>query len=354
MARVRVAIVGTGVIADAYAASIALEPRLELVGAADGLPERAERFAAAHGGVAYPSPAALLADDEVELVVNLTPARAHVEVTRAALEAGRHVHTEKPLALRHAEARELAELAAAGGLRLSCAPSTLLGEAQQTAWKLVRDGLLGDVRVVYAEANWGRIESWHPEPEGLYDAGALRDVGIYPLTIATAMFGPVRRATGFATTIRPERTRRDGTPFTLETPDFWTAALEHEGGVLTRLTASFWVAPSKQRGLELHGERGSLWMPTWSDYDSRLELTRDGERYEALPLVRPPQQELRWARALVDVADAIAEGRPHRMSAEHAAHVVEVLEAVDEARRRGGAVAVESSFVPPPPMEWAA
>jgi len=351
---VRVAVVGTGVIAAGYAASILAEPRLELVGATDALPERAERFVAAHGGTAYPSLEALLADDSVELVVNLTPARAHAEVTRACLEAGRHVHTEKPLALHAAEARELTELAARSGLRLSCAPATLLGEAQQTAWKLVRGGELGKVRVVYAEANWGRIERWHPEPEGLYEAGPLRDVGIYPLTIASAMFGPIRRVTGYATTLQPERVRKDGRPFTLETPDFWTAALEHDSGVLTRLTASFWVEPSKQRGLEFHGDRGSLWMPTWSDYDSRLLRTVDGERYEEVPLLQPPQQELRWSRALADVADAIEEGRPHRMSAEHAAHVVEVLDAIDESRLRGGAVEVRSSFAPPPPLEWAA
>src|SRR5581483_3676682 len=136
--------------------------------------------------------------------------------------------------------------------------------------------------------------------------------------------------------------------------DFWTAALEHDSGVLTRLTASFWVEPSKQRGLEFHGDRGSLWMPTWSDYDSRLLRTVDGERYEEVPLLQPPQQELRWSRALADVADAIEEGRPHRMSAEHAAHVVEVLDAIDESRLRGGAVEVRSSFAPPPPLEWAA
>src|SRR5207253_2271057 len=79
------------------------------------------------------------------------------------------------------------------GVRLSCAPATLLGESQQTAWKVVRDRTLGPVRAVYAEANWGRIERWHPSPESLYEVGPLVDVGVYPLTILTAMFGPVRR-----------------------------------------------------------------------------------------------------------------------------------------------------------------
>ena len=97
------------------------------------------------------------------------------------------------MALAHDEAHELAELADRLGLRLSAAPATLLGEAQQTAWKHVRDGAIGNVRAVYAEANWGRIETWHPSPQGpCTPVGPLVDVGVYPLTILTAMFGPAR------------------------------------------------------------------------------------------------------------------------------------------------------------------
>ena len=148
--------------------------------------------------------------------MNLTIPSAHASVTAAALEAGKHVHTEKPVALRYEEARELVELAERTGRRLSCSPATLLGEAQQTAWKLVRDGALGEVRVVYAEANWGRIESWHPTPQALYDVGPLVDVGVYPLTILTAMFGPVRRVVAYGTTLEPERVTLAGEPFRLD------------------------------------------------------------------------------------------------------------------------------------------
>jgi hypothetical protein len=93
-------------------------------------------------------------------------------------------------------------------------------------------------------------------------------------------------------------------------------------------------------------------MPTWSDFDSRLETSTDGESYAPLPLLREPYRGVDWARGLVDLAEALEEGRPHRMSAEHAAHVVEVLNAID-ASRRGGPVEVHSSFEPPAPMDWA-
>src|SRR6478736_5174689 len=107
--------------------------------------------------------------------------------TPRALEAGRHVYSEKPLALHPIEARTLVELARSRGLRLGCSPSTFLGEAQQTATALVRSGRLGTVRAIYAEVDWGRIETWHPAPAPFYDVGALFDVGVYPLTLATTM-----------------------------------------------------------------------------------------------------------------------------------------------------------------------
>jgi predicted dehydrogenase len=118
---------------------------LELAGATDVLPGRAEALVAKAGGMSYPSLDALLGDDRVDAVVNLTGALSHGAVTRAALEAGKHVHTEKPVALTHAEAQELVDLAGRHGLTLSCAPATLMGEAQQTAWKLLREGAIGTV-----------------------------------------------------------------------------------------------------------------------------------------------------------------------------------------------------------------
>jgi predicted dehydrogenase len=348
----RVALVGAGNIATRYARRISEVDGIELAGASDLRPERAQTLVAEFGGRAYASLDEVLADDAVDVVVNLTLPTAHAEVTQAALEAGKHVHSEKPVALRYEEAHALAELAAARGVRLSCAPATLLGEAQQTAWKVVRDGGIGTVCAVYAEANWGRLERWHPSPEGLYVSGPLLDVGIYPLTILTAMLGPVRRVTAFSTMIEPERTRQDGGRWTLETPDFWVAALELDG-VVARLTASFWVPPSRQRGLELHGEEGSLWLPTWGESNSRLLRTRDGEEWEQLPLLREPYDGIDWGAALLDLRSAIEEGRPHRMGAEHAAHVVEVLNAAHRSSRDGGPVSVESTFDAPPPLDWA-
>ena len=349
----RIALVGAGNIADRYAACIVAEPELELAGATDLDGGRAEALAAARGGRVYADLAAVLADDSVDTVVNLTAPQAHYDVAAAALAAGRHVHSEKPLALRHADAVQLVELAREHGVRLSAAPATLMGEAQQTLWKLVRDGAVGRVRAVYAEANWDRIERWHPDPRSIYAVGPLVDVGVYPLTIATVMFGPVRRVQAYATTLEADRVLLDGTPFLPGAPDFVVAVLEHEGGVVTRLTATFYVGACSQRGLEVHGDEGSAWMPTWAEADSRVELQRRGDAYERVEPLREPYGGIDWGRALVDLAQAVQEGRPHRASAEHAAHVVEVLNAAELSAADGRPVAVASAFVPPEPMDWA-
>jgi predicted dehydrogenase len=351
---VRFGLVGAGIIAESYAAAIARTDGLELAGLTDPRRARAELLAGDHGGRVYATLEELLADDGVDAVVNLTPPQLHYEVSAAALVVGKHVHSEKPLALRHADALRLVALARDRGVRLSSAPSTLLGEAQQTLWKLIREGAVGRVRAVYAEANWDRLERWHPDPRALYAVGPLVDVGVYPLTILTAVVGPVRRVRAWSALLEPERTLRDGTPFTPGAPDFAVAVLEHEDGVVTRLTASFYVGACSQRGIEVHGDDGSLWLPTWGEANSRLELQPRNGAYAPVELVREPFDGIDWSAALVDLVRAVEEARPHRAGGEHAAHVVEVLNAAERAAAGGGTVEVASAFEPPQPMDWAA
>ena len=182
----------------------------------------------------------------------------HAEVTTPLLEAGKHVHSEKPLAGSYASARFARRLRRqTEGLRLSCSPITFLGEAQETAWRLVESGAIGRVRVAYAEVNWNRIESWHPRPEPFYRIGPFADVGVYPLTILTAMFGPARRVTAFGTVVYPDRTTMTGEQFTPEAPDFGVAVVELESGpsCVSRRTSTS-RATTKQGGIELHGDTG--------------------------------------------------------------------------------------------------
>ncbi|WP_219510245.1 Gfo/Idh/MocA family protein [Nonomuraea ceibae] len=348
-----VAIVGCGNIAQRYAADLAGYSEIELRGVQDVDPARAAPLAAAHGVRAYPSLDELLADPGVSIVVNLTAHHAHYEVIRRCLEAGRHVHSEKPLALRYEEAAELVELAGRKGLRLGGAPATFLGEAQQTALKLLRENATGRLRLVYGEVNWGRIETWHPDPVGFYEVGPLFDVGVYPLTIVTTALGPARRVTAFASVVHPERTRLDGRPFTITTPDYVVANVEFDGGVLLRLTCDFYVPGhgTRQHGLEFHGDTGSLLLRSWHDFDSALEVAAFGEEPRPVEPLRPAYRGVEWGRAVRDLAAAVREGRPHRATGRQAAHVVEILCATRASYEQGRPVELTSVFEPPAPLD---
>ncbi len=340
----RFAIVGCGNISGPYGETAQAYPNVEIVGATDIDRELSAAFAKRFGGVDYPSLDALLADPAVDAVVNLTSHGIHGEVTTAALAAGKHVHSEKPMAGSYAEARALVELADALGLRLSCSPITFLGDAQQTAWSLLAAGAVGTVRVVYAEVNWGRIETWHPRPAPFYEIGPMADVGVYPLTYLTAIFGPASRVTAHGQVVYPDRVTTSGEPFTVGAPDFGVALIELEDGTLVRLTASFYVAQhSKQKGVEFHGDDGSLHISSWQDFDAAVELAPYGGAYEAVP-VPHAFRGVDWGRALAELSAAISEQRPHRATGAHAAHVVEILDAVETSRHEGRAVELTSTF----------
>ncbi len=349
-------IVGTGNIAGAYATNILTHPQIRLAAATDLDAAKAAAFGAEHGCPIHDSLDDLLADPSVDIVVNLTVHQAHYDVTRRALEAGRHVYSEKPMALRSSEAQELVALASSRGLRLGCSPSVFLGEAQQTAAGLIREGRLGAVRAVYAEVNWGRIESWHPAPVPFFDVGVMFDVGVYPLTLVTTMLGPARSVRAWGWELKPERATLDGTPFRIGSPDLIVAAVELEGGAVMRLTCSFYVGrPAKLTGsIEFHGDDASLAIGSFQDFDTTIEVGPYGEAYEPVPMVREPFHGTAWARGVADLADAITEDRPHRASAEQAAHVVEILESAAASIADGGRrVEITSSFTPPELMPWA-
>ena len=194
-----VGIVGCGNISDIYLQNCQRFPGLALLACADAEPARAEAKAAEFGIRALPV-AELLADPAIEIVINLTPPAAHAAVNLAALEAGKHVYTEKPLAIGREEGRRTVELARARGLRVGSAPDTFLGAGLQTCRRLLDAGAIGVPVAATAFMAGHGPESWHPNPEFFYKRGAgpLFDVGPYYLTALISLLGPVARVTGAA------------------------------------------------------------------------------------------------------------------------------------------------------------
>lgn len=353
--KVKAGIIGCGNIARAYSDQISTYANCELVGFADIAQERAQQYAETYGKKAYGSPDELINDPDIEVVVNLTIHFAHYEVIKKALHAGKHVHTEKPFAMKVEEARELVELAKEKGLRLTSAPTTIMGESQQALAKLVREGKLGTVRVAYAEVNHGRIESWHPNPEPFYEVGPLWDVGIYQITLMTAILGPVRRVHGYQKLLSPNRVTKEGREFSIRTPEFYVATLDFESGAVGRLTANFYIANTRQGGsLELHGDIGSAHLGSFQGFNSGVTYGKFKEPMEEVPLAKEGFQGVEFARCMEDLADAIIHDRPHRADASHAYHVVEVILGIlESASQDGKPVEITSEFIPPAPMDWA-
>ncbi len=348
------AIVGCGNIAGPYSKDIKKRSSMNLLGFYDVDNARAQAFAKEHGGKAYASLEDVLADPSVDVVVNLTIFSAHYEVVKKSLLAAKHVYSEKPLALVYAEAKELVALAKDKKLYLGCAPITFLGVAQQSAMKYINDGKLGMVRMVYAEVNHGRIESWHPNPAPFYAVGPNLDVGVYPLALLTALFGPAKKLSAFATTLSPNRVTKEGKAFSIEAPDFYVIHLEFSGGTYVRLTTNFYVSGETRQGegIEFHGDKGSLHLESWFMSNSKLHYADFGKAYAPLELVKPTDIGIDWAVGLQDFTDSIKAKKPLRVTGDQAAHVVEILEATNESVKTGRTIELSSAFTVPASIEW--
>ena len=250
----KVGVVGCGVISRQYAENAKAFDSFELVACADLDESQAQALAEAHG-LRVASVEELIGDPSIDVVLNLTPPAAHVDVIRACLDAGKHVYTEKPLATETTEAAQLLAEADRLGLRVGCAPDTFLGSAYQAGRALIDAGSIGEPLSVSAAMLVGGQEVWHPNPDIFFadGAGPLLDMGPYYLTAIVALLGPVARVAGFSSTRTSERTiqigPRAGERFAVATPSHTAATIELENGVTANLVASFGlgVRPDRRR-----------------------------------------------------------------------------------------------------------
>ena len=373
----KIAFVGCGFVADYYVRTLAGYPSLELAGVMDRDRARAEKFAQFYSVPTYDSLEQLLADDQVELVVNLTNPRSHFEVSKAALAAGKHVYSEKPLAMAYDDALALVEMAEASGLCLSSAPCSLLGETAQGIWKALREEAIGKVYLAYAEMDDGlvhrmpyehwRSESGTPWPyKDEFEVGCTLEHAGYYLTWLPAFFGPARSVTAFSACLVKDK--KTAVPLDSNAPDFSVACIQFESGVVVRLTCGI-VAPHDHE-LRLFGEDGVMYMDDCWDYRSPIHIKRFlkirrkmllnplAQKYP-LPksnygrLTDRGAQAMDFCRGIAEMADAIAQGRSPRLSARYCLHVNEMVLAIQNSLDTGSPYAVKTDFEPVLPMPWA-
>ncbi|ONK10428.1 Gfo/Idh/MocA family oxidoreductase [Streptomyces sp. MP131-18] len=356
MSPLRVGVVGTGVISRAYLGHLDAHGRdggLALTAVADLDLERAAKAAAGRPGVQVRTPAELYAADDVDVVLNLTVPAAHTEVAHAAIAAGKHVYNEKPLALDRAAGAEVLAAARAAGVRVGCAPDTVLGSGVQTARAAVAAGHIGRPVAATAFFTTPGHEVWHSDPEFYYrpGGGPLFDMGPYYLTALVHLLGPVTAVTGAAS--RPTDLRtigsgpRAGHTFPVEVDTHVTGVLTHASGALTTLLMSFDTHAAHLPRIEVHGTGGSLSVPDPNGFDGPVALHAAGTgEWRQLP----PTHGYRVAgrgTGLADLAAALAAGTAHRASGDLALHVLDTMQALLESAAAGRRVEIRTECAVP-------
>jgi predicted dehydrogenase len=353
---VRVGLVGCGYISNRYLHNAPLFPEFEIVACADIAPERAAERAAEYGVPAVRTVAELLADPAIEVVLNLTTPHAHAPVAQAALDAGKSVYNEKPLAIALADGKRLVETARERGLRLGAAPDTFLGGGLQTCRQLIDEGAIGEPVAATAFMLIPGHERWHPQPNFYYQTGGgpLFDMGPYYLTALISLLGPVRRVTGSTRVTFPERTIRSGPRtgerITVEIPTHLAAVLDFASGPIATLVTSFDVWASAAPKLEIYGSQGSLGLPDPNTFGGLVRMRRaDSVIWRDVPVTRPFTRNSRGL-GLADMSTGLRSGVSHRASGEMAYHVLEVMHAVETASRESRHVEIASTCERPAPM----
>ncbi|MCL2194611.1 MAG: Gfo/Idh/MocA family oxidoreductase [Oscillospiraceae bacterium] len=343
--KTKVALVGVGDISGIYLKNITKRfTQLELVGVCDLVREKAEQAAKQYGVKIYDDMHALFADEQVDIVLNLTRPDEHFAVTQAALLAGKHVYTEKPLAATFEQGKALFELARQKNLWLGGAPDTFMGAGIQGSRALLEE--IGQPVGFAAHMICRGHESWHPDPEFYYKhgGGPMLDMGPYYVTALVQLFGPVQSV--MAMTKRSYATRHitseplRGGVIEVDVPTHYTCLLRFAGDVTGTLVTSFDAYPPGVRNIELYGSLGTLSVPDPNNFDGdiQLQLGKDGYKKRKNP-VKDYAENSRGV-GLADMASAMQEGRPAQASAELILHVLEVLTAFERSSQSGQVVEI--------------
>lgn len=327
----KIGIMGCGNISAAYLKNLGRQAITDVVAVADIDLERARARATEFGVALACSPEELLGHPDIELIINLTVPKAHAEVTLAALASGKHVYSEKPLAVRFEDAEEIVRQAQARGLRVGVAPDTVLGAGVQTCRKLVDDGMIGRPVAANAFMLSSGPESWHPDPEFFYHVGAgpLFDMGPYYLSTFITLFGPVRRVTASAQISQAERLitsqPKQGSRIKVEVPTHMAGVLDFLSGPVVTLITSFDVPHTTLPNIEVYGTEGTLLVPDPNYFTGEIRVRRRGDAdWQTVPLAAGIP-DLERGLGVLDMVEAIGADLPHRANADIGRHVVELM-----------------------------
>lgn len=355
MQKTKIGIIGCGNISGAYFTAGQTFRNLEIAACADLDMARAKAKAEEFKVAKACTVKELLADPEIEIVVNLTIPRAHAEIAVAALEAGKHVYGEKPLAVNRKDGQKILAAAKAKKLRVGSAPDTFFGGGIQTCRKLIDDGWIGRPVAASAFLMSRGHECWHPQPEFYYDLGGgpMLDMGPYYLTALVNLLGPIKRVSGSAQMTHAKRMITSqpqyGKIMKVKVPTHYATVLDFAGGAVCSMIMSFDCQDSQLPSIEIYGDEGTLSVPDPNSFGGPVKIGGVGKDWMELPLTHGYTENSR-SIGVADMANAIKSGRPHRANGNLAFHVLDVMEAAAEASAKSKYVEIASTCERPAPL----
>jgi predicted dehydrogenase len=354
--RLKLGMVGCGNISEVYLRNLCSFADVEVAAVSDMDLQRARDRAQQFGIPRALAVDALLAEPDIEVILNLTIPKAHADVAMAALRSGKNVYNEKPLAVGREEARKVLDLAAEKGLRVGCAPDTFLGAALQTSRQLIDSGTIGTPVGATAFMISHGHEDWHPDPAFYYQPGGgpMFDMGPYYLSALVSLMGPIRRVTGSAQISFLERTvtspPKFGSTIRVEVPTNIASVVDFANGAVGTMLMTFDVWRAGLPHMEIYGSEGSLRVPDPNNFGGAVELWRhDAREWRTMPLINDLTANLRGL-GVADMARAMREGRSHRANGELAYHVLEVMHAAHDASREERHITLASTCERPSPL----
>lgn len=374
MKKFRIGLVGCGVISDIYLQTCRKFDILEVVACASLDIDESRAKAAQYNIPRACTPDEIFADPDIDCVLNLTIPAAHAEISLKALEAGKHVYSEKPFATSVEEGRKVLALAEAKGLCVGNAPDTFLGGRMQTCRRLIDEGLIGKPTGITAFACTHGVERHHPNPDFYYQEGGgpLLDLGPYYLTAMISLLGPVKRCCGFSrrtfAELMIESQPRHGEMMTVEVDTHVCGLLEFTDGVVGSLMMSFDIWDSQLPRLEVYGELGTLCLADPDPTDGTnifggqlLCKTRKTSRWAYKPRSKNLEawdvavnthgyNEDSRGLGLADLAYAVRDRRPARASGEMAFHVFDIMMGILHSPQTGSYRVLESTCIKPAPL----
>jgi predicted dehydrogenase len=347
--RIRVGIIGCGSVSRMYFPNLAACPYAEIVSACDIIPKRAaDRAAKFKVPNQYPHIDKMLAGADFDLLVNLTDMQEHERLNRKAIEAGKHIWSEKPIANSLAAGQELLELARKKGVRVWGAPTVVNSPQFAFMAQTLAKKKLGRVAGAHATYGWSG-PNWASffYAEG---GGSMPDLGVYNLTSLTGLFGPAKSVAAMTNVITPTRNITGKGQIQVTAEDNAMVLMEHEAGVLSHMQCGFNYFTGHEHDdvtqslhtIAVTGSEGVMYLAGYDWAPHHVDLaTRDAPK---LARYATDAKGYKWEQGAGVVAECLATGKEPRFTPEHALHVVEIMTAARESQKSGRRVRIQSTF----------